>query len=317
MTSPPVLLVVGGGGLLGSAVRRRAALDGFIPTQVSVPWSSPADAVAALVAATETLLTPTSGDWAVAWCAGVGTVGASPEALATEQTVLRTYLARLHDLAERSAGRGAIFVASSAGALYAGSSTPPFTEHAPIRPLSPYGEAKVAIESITTAFAESSGVPALIGRISNLYGPGQNLEKPQGIVSHLCRSNVLGHALSIYVPLDTIRDYLYVDDAARMIVHALGTLVDNRKPDPPRSIVKILASHQPTTVGSLLGEFRRVIKRRPLIALASAAGTTQPVDLRMRSTVWNELDQFASTPIASGLKSTMQDIAWRLRLRES
>lgn len=320
------LLVVGGGGLLGSAVRRRAAAEGFEATTVAVPWDSPVAAADALVGASEQLLSTSDRPWAIAWCAGVGTVGASAEALSTEQTVLRTYLDRLLPLVGRSDAAGALFIASSAGAVYAGAPDPPFTEATPPAPIAAYGEAKLAMEALATSFAASSGVPTLIGRISNLYGPGQDLAKPQGVISHLCRANVMGEALSIYVPLDTIRDYLYVDDAARMILRALRDLADRSAPASASvaapapaaapAIVKILASHQPTTLGSLLGEFRRVIKRRPLIALGSTGGALQPLDLRMRSVVWNDLDTSAATPIAYGLKATMQDIAWRLRLRQ-
>ena len=62
--------------------------------------------------------------------------------------------------------------------------------------------------------------PLLVGRISNLYGPGQNLAKPQGLVSQLCRAQLTRQPLSVYVSLDTMRDYLYVDDAAAMVVAA-------------------------------------------------------------------------------------------------
>ncbi len=60
--------------------------------------------------------------------------------------------------------------------------------------------------------------PLLVGRLSNLYGPGQDLAKPQGLISQLCRAQLTRRPLSIYVSLDTRRDYLFVDDAAAMVV---------------------------------------------------------------------------------------------------
>jgi UDP-glucose 4-epimerase len=308
----PALLVIGGGGLLGSAVRRRCRLEGIELVPVAPPWDDPAQASAVLRdAAIEMVGRPR---WAAAWCAGVGTVGASAEDLEVEQQVFGRFLDDLTGLVSGAAS-GALFVASSAGALYAGSTRPPFTESTPPIPQSPYGHSKVEIEALASAFAERSGVPVLIGRITNLYGPGQDLSKPQGVISHLCRSNATRQALSVYVSLDTLRDYLFVDDAASMIVEALCTLHD-RPPGPGHgAIVKILASHQPATLGAVLGEFRRVIKRRPLIALGTSSGPPQPLDLRVRSEVWPELDRLATTPLASGLWTTAQDIAERLRRR--
>ena len=50
------------------------------------------------------------------------------------------------------------------------------------------------------------------------YGSGQNVQKQQGLVSAACLSLLKKRPLEIFVPLDTIRNYLYVEDAARVIV---------------------------------------------------------------------------------------------------
>ena len=91
---------------------------------------------------------------------------------------------------------------------------PPFTEHTEPAPISPYGRAKLRSEEIATAFAVRTSTALLVGRLANLYGPGQNLDKPQGLISQLCRAQLTRQPLSVSVPLDTMRDYLFVDDAA-------------------------------------------------------------------------------------------------------
>ena len=106
------------------------------------------------------------------------------------------------------------------------SSSPPFTELHEARSISAYGDAKLAAERAAAEFAARSGVNVLTGRISNLYGPGQNLAKPQGLVSHICRAQLSGQPISVYVSLDTVRDYLYVDDASGLICDALDRLAD-------------------------------------------------------------------------------------------
>ncbi len=213
---------------------------------------------------------------------------------------------------EAGTARSALFFASSAGAVYAGSQGPPFTELTTPRPRTPYGSAKLAMESDVRAFAEATGTPALIGRIANLYGPGQNLAKAQGLVSHICRSHLNGQPLLLYVPLDTLRDYLYVRDCAAAVVAGLAALP--QAADSPRVVTKILASGHSTTVAGLLGESSRLFRRRPRVVLgSSSAAAGQVRDLRLRSVVWPELDRLARTPLPVGMASTAADVGRRLR----
>ena len=150
------------------------------------------------------------------------------------------------------------------------------------QPISPYGQAKLLTEQVASDFARSTGTPLLIGRIANLYGPGQNLTKPQGLISQLCRSHLIRQPLSIYVPLDTGRDYLFVDDAARLVLAGLDWVVEQGGIQ-----VKIMASQRSTTVAAILAELRRVSKRRPEVVLGSSPLARYSArDLRFRSVVF-------------------------------
>ena len=278
-------LVVGAGGLLGSAVRRALgsadALD--------VPWGTPA--------AADVLRAAGSRD--VVWCAGAGVTATGPEALAEE---VRAFEALLDGMPG-----GRLFVASSAGGVYAGSAPAPFDETSRVAPLSAYGEAKLALEAAATAWAARTGGAVVLGRIANLYGPGQDVTKPQGLVSQLCRAHLLRAPVSVYVSLDTLRDYLYVDDAARLVTGCLDRAV-------PGVTVKVLASQHALTVGAVLAELRRVSRRSPRVVLAaSPQAAVQARDLRLRSTVWSDLDAVPVTPFPVGLRRTLDDLAGRLR----
>lgn len=312
MTGPTdeLTCVVGASGLLGSAVVRRLRADRrariLIP---DVPWSDGDRADQALRGAVDDLVERANGGrWRLLWCAGAG-VPASPAGLLEEE--LRRLEVLLSTLAERRSGDlsgpGALFFASSAGAVYAGSRPAPFDERAEVSPLSHYGHAKIAAEQLVRRFAERSGVPTLIGRISNLYGPGQNLAKAQGVISHICRSYVTAEPISIYVSLDTVRDYLYVDDAAGMVLDGLAAVRDGAHGSV---VLKVLASQQPVTLAALLGECRRVFKRKPRVILGSSPySAVQAHDLRMRSVVLPELDARPFQPLAAGLRATAQDLA--------
>jgi UDP-glucose 4-epimerase len=307
MTPPGPTWVVGAGGLLGRQVSRRLA----DPMTVNdVPWSMPVDANALLRQGIRTLLDQADGGpWNVVWCAGAGVVATPTAEVEQERVVFERFVA---DLATEvgSSSHGAIFFASSAGGLYADSSGPPFTERTEPRPRTPYGHAKLAMERSLRELVDATQTRVLVGRIANLYGPGQNLGKRQGLVSQVCLTHLTGQPLSLYVPADTLRDYLYVEDCARMVVAGLGGL----RARPERFVVKVMASGRSVTAGGLIGETTRLFRRRPRVVFgASAAAQHQVRDIRLRSVEWPELDALARTPLPVGIARTADDVARRLR----
>ena len=291
--------VVGATGLLGSAVCRRLAAQRREFRTTDVPWDDPDAAVEALAHGAEQL---PDGGWEVYWCAGAGVVGSSQSELDAEVAVLEGFLGRWEAQPEL-AGNG-FFLASSAGGVYAGATDPPFTEHTEPAPISPYGRAKLRSEEIATAFAVRTSTALLVGRLANLYGPGQNLDKPQGLISQLCQAQLTRQPLSVYVPLDTMRDYLFVDDAAAMAVAGLGAVTPSG-----RRALKVLASERPTTVGAVLGDLHRVTRRRPPVVLGvSASSRYQVHDVRLRSVAWPRTSTFARTPMVSGIAATIASL---------
>lgn len=312
---PAPTWVVGAGGLLGSHVVN--ALEGRgVPTMTTpIPWGDPAGSREALRGGIDALASKVdAGSWNIAWCAGAGVVATSEAAMAQEVAVFSGMLEDLR-ASRLTPGLGAFFLASSAGGVYAGSSArAPFTENSPVGPLVAYGRAKLAMEATLTAHCEQAGDAALIGRIGNLYGPGQDLTKRQGLISQLCRTHVSGEPLTVYVPLDTMRDYVYAEDCGELVASGLAGLRERVAGSGSRVVTKIIASGGATTIATLLGESTRLYKKRPRVVVkAPVEGTGQVVDLRLRSVVWNELDRHLRCSITLGMARTAADVGWQLR----
>ncbi len=289
--------MVGATGLLGSAVSRRLVAQRRELRTTDVPWNDPDAAVDALLRAAGQL---PDGGWELYWCAGAGVVGSSQAELDAEVAVLDGFLSRW----EPDAAGNGFFLASSAGGVYAGAAGPPFTEHTEPAPISPYGRAKLRTEEIATEFAVRTSTALLVGRLANLYGPGQNLDKPQGLISQLCQAQLSRQPLNVYVPLDTMRDYLFVDDAAAMTVAGLGAVTDSG-----RRALKVLASERSTTVGAVLGDLHRVTRRRPPVVLGvSPSSRYQVRDVRLRSVAWPWTSALARTPMVSGIAATLASL---------
>ncbi len=302
--------VIGARGLLGQAVSTEIGRrdDWTLLEADPLPWGE-TTALSTQVAKTAKRLVDAAAaakaDWTIVWAAGAAVTASSPEQLAAEGKQLDRVLAAI---AKGTAGaaRGSIFYASSAGGIYAGSPTAPYTEESPTAPISPYGQFKLRAESTIAAFAAQNGMSSLLGRIANLYGPGQKLDKMQGLISQIAKAQFSPAPAAIFVPLDTMRDYIFVNDCAALVLDGLDRL---GAPTKPQHVVKILASGTGVTIASLLGQFRQLSKSSPHVMLGSSpASTFQVRDLRMRSTVWPELDARTLTPLAAGIHATLQDM---------
>ena len=166
----------------------------------------------------------------------------------------------------------------------------------------------------SSASRDECSVDLLVGRFSNLYGPGQSLSKAQGLISHVGRAALRREPVSLYVPLDTIRDYLFAADAGRMAVDALERLERERRGAvrDTRVVTKIFASEVETTVASVLGAWRQSLRRPLRVALASdPAGSLQPRILSFRSRVWPEV-RGRPTLLPLGVEAVRRDQLARL-----
>jgi UDP-glucose 4-epimerase len=203
---------------------------------------------------------------------------------------------------------GRFFLASSAGGIWGGSPDRPITEASAPRPISAYGLAQLDKEDTLGRWSARLGsVSTLVGRLSNLYGPGKALARAQGLVSQLSRALLQGRPAHVYVPLDTIRDYLYAGDAARAIVRGVERLGEEAAGGAARHVVKIFASERPTTIGELIGYFRRTAKR-PLRVVTGlhAVASQQPACLQLRSIVWSDEPASAHTGLPEGIDRVLR-----------
>ncbi|TMF81973.1 MAG: dTDP-glucose 4,6-dehydratase [Chloroflexi bacterium] len=82
------------------------------------------------------------------------------------------------------------------------------------RPRSPYSASKAGGEHLAHAYAESFGLPLLVTRGSNNYGPNQYPEK---LIPVLITNAMDGLRLPLYNDGTAVRDFIYVEDHCRAI----------------------------------------------------------------------------------------------------
>ena len=261
--------VLGSSGLLGAALCRQLRRNGtelFFPAD-RLAWNNSGEFAAQLAAAVRSFAdrVGAADRWEIYWAAGIGTMASAPEALAPETRALSLLLQLLESESRLKAVPGSVALASTAGAIYAGSVDDIITENTAPAPTTAYAHAKLEQEALLRCFADSNDhASVLIARISTLYGPGQTAGKKQGLMTYLARSILRNHPVQIYVPYDTIRDYITTDDAAAAMVAAARDTAGKA-----RVVSKIIASERPATIAEIVSIFRRLARRAPRIATSA------------------------------------------------
>lgn len=94
------------------------------------------------------------------------------------------------------------------------------SETHPVKPASPYAGAKLAGESMVLSYWYAYGLPTVIIRPFNTYGPFQKTNNEGGVVAVFIMRNLKGEDLYIYGDGTQTRDLLYVEDCVDFIVKA-------------------------------------------------------------------------------------------------
>ncbi|OJI06306.1 hypothetical protein BK004_04030 [bacterium CG10_46_32] len=110
------------------------------------------------------------------------------------------------------------FIFSSSAAVYGNNNNLPIKESEPIAPTSPYGEQKAEIEKAL----KDSGVPSIVLRYANVYGPRQGTVGEGGVVAIFCKKLRAGEQLAVFGSGEQTRDFVFVDDVASANLKALA-----------------------------------------------------------------------------------------------
>jgi UDP-glucose 4-epimerase len=187
--------------------------------------------------------------------------------------------------------------ASTGGAIYGEQESFPADETHPLRPISPYGISKLAIEKYLYYYHEVFGLSYVALRFGNVYGPRQNPHGEAGVIAIFTSRMLAGEQPIINGDGMQTRDYVYVGDVVRANQFALtydksgifnvGTGIETTVNELFRHLKEFTGSscneiHAPAKKGEQL---RSVLDARLLQETAS----------------WT-----ASMPLREGLKNTVE-----------
>jgi UDP-glucose 4-epimerase len=153
-----------------------------------------------------------------------------------------------------------VVLTSSGGTVYDPDLPPPYREDSPTRATSRYGAAKLALEQQLIRYAATA--PAVIVRLSNVYGAGQRLGKSQGVLAHWLHAAADGYPLHMIGDPNAVRDYVFVSDVVDCLCriaarpHASG---------PAEPLILNVGSGEGTSLATLLATVESVVGRELVV----------------------------------------------------
>jgi len=121
--------------------------------------------------------------------------------------------------AARSAGVRR-FIHTSTSEVYGTARSVPMDENHPLTPQSPYSASKIAADAMALSFFYSFGLPVVVARPFNVYGPRQSA---RAVIPTIISQLVAGTREVELGDLEATRDFTFVEDTCRGLM-ALGDL---------------------------------------------------------------------------------------------
>lgn len=300
--------VIGSGGMLGQALVNELSQteDILFKPAIKFNWANPAQACEQIKQVTHQFSKEASKNtWVIYWTAGIGTMHSSEEELQTETNLLDTLLNNLINDKSINLRSGKFIFASSAGAIYAGAQEGTITESTEPAPINAYGRTKLSQEAALKRLnQDGKGAAVVTCRISTLYGFKAKEGKQQGLIAEMVRRSLTNQVIHIYVPLETMRDYITPRDAATQMI---DTAKHTEKTADIK--IKIIASGVSTSVAEIIAILKRICKRNlRIVTQADTKKSQYQRVIQFQSEFGTSINQTIQTNLIEGVSYLAREI---------
>jgi len=305
--------VIGHNGLLGSAIVRTALTPVFT---IDIQWEDSTLTRNALREAFEQFVAWAGAEpWAICWAAGTAVPATNPAEFAAQEAVLLDFArfiagqcAALAATPGATLGAHGVFWFASSASIYGTSRDIVWSEFDTPHPVGPYPESKYRLETeLAKIFSAPTSPSLVIGRITTLYGPGQNLAKPQGLITKMCYEAITRGSVTLSVPLETLRDYLYVDDAGNQIHASINSAFRQQK----HHQIDIIANGTPTSVAELVRLIPGVTHRRVHVLQLPPSANSVHATVLLAASHNPDLAALPRVSLIDGVQRVVADIRQR------
>ncbi len=189
-----------------------------------------------------------------------------------------------------------VLLASTGGAIYGEPEYVPQDVEHPLRPVSPYGIAKLASEKYLEYYQHQYDVRTVSLRYANVYGPRQSPNGEAGVVAIFTKQMLDDEQPIIYGDGTQTRDYVFVEDVVRANIAALRY---------GESGVFNVGTGQETSVNQLFRTLRSVTGVEVKEEHGPAKAGEQKRSVLAYRTTKDELDWTPKTSLREGLGYTV------------
>jgi UDP-glucose 4-epimerase len=189
-----------------------------------------------------------------------------------------------------------IIYSSSGGTVYGIPKKIPLKEDHPTDPISAYGVSKLAIEKYFKLYSHLYGIDHLILRLSNPYGPRQNVANPQGAIVHFLNSILNEKTIEVWGDGSVVRDYFFVRDLLGLFPKLLS--------DKHKNAIFNVGYGKGHDLNDVLGSIERVIGRKPKVKYIAGRKLDVPINVLHMGKTKKELRWHPETKLEAGIRQT-------------
>jgi len=190
-----------------------------------------------------------------------------------------------------------VFV-SSGGAVYGPGAVVPTPEDAPTNPISSHGLTKLTIEKYLQMHAQVDGLDAVILRLANPFGPGQQFRKGQGLIPAVLGRVRQGLPVRIFGEGAAQRDFVYVEDVIGAMLRAID------RPEAAGQVLNV-GSGQGHSVAEVIATIEELLGRPVECEHVGARKTDVDVNILDIRRAGEVLGWAPHTPFREGLARTL------------
>lgn len=201
-------------------------------------------------------------------------------------------LLQVLDLCELHRVKRFIFFSSSS--VYGAQTVVPISESCVPLPISAHGVQKLTMEYYIGLFARRSDTDCKIVRLSNPFGPGQNIQGRQGFISIVIGHLKQASSVNIRGSGDDVRDYIYIDD----VVDACQLLMTSES----KQLVFNIGCGLGYSLNDVIGIFEQQLGYTVPVVHTECRESDIPVSVLDISKINSEFEFKPGVSFASGIK---------------
>ena len=161
----------------------------------------------------------------------LGARGSVPRSIRNPRATMEVNILGTLNVLEIARTNGATVAFSSSSSVYGANGELPKVEKMWLSPLSPYAASKLGCEALITSYAASYGIPAIVYRFFNIFGPWQRPDHDYAAVIPKWIWNLMHNkSIQVFGDGEQARDFTYIDDVVSVLMDGMRRKINHPNP---------------------------------------------------------------------------------------